>query len=306
MQSFPNTASSASPFARFGPAAFVALWSTGFIGARYAMPWAEPFGFLAVRFGITFVLMAGLVAILRRRRLAPREAMHAMISGALMHGGYLGCVFWAIAEGMPAGLSALVIGLQPLVTAVLADRVLGERLSRRHWLGFGVGLAGVAVVVVPGLTVTANVTVATLAACLAGMLAISAGTVWQKRHAANADLVTGTMWQYLGGIVPMLLMAWLFEDGSYTLNAELVFAMAWLVLVLSIGAVFLLMRLIRDGAVAKVGSLFYLVPVVTVVAAFFLFGERLAPVQLGGMVLVMAGVALATSRQRAPALPHSA
>jgi len=306
MQSSPKAASSASPFARFGPAAFVALWSTGFIGARYAMSWAEPFGFLAVRFGITFVLMALLAVTLRRPRLAPRAAMHAVISGALMHGVYLGGVFWAIAQGMPAGVSALVIGLQPLVTAALADRVLGERLSRRHWLGLGIGLAGVAVVVVPGLTVAANVTVATLAAAVTGMLAISVGTIWQKRHVADADLVTGTMWQYLGGLAPMVLMAWLFEDGTYTLNAELVFAMAWLVLVLSVGAVFLLMRLIRDGAVAKVGSLFYLVPVVTVVMAFFLFGERLAPVQLAGMVLVMVGVALATSRPRAPAPRHSA
>ena len=286
--------STASPLARFGPAVFVTLWSTGFIGARYAMPWAEPFGFLTLRFGIAFVLMAGLAVALRRRRLAPREAMHAMISGGLMHGVYLGCVFWAISEGMPAGLSALVIGLQPLVTAVMADRILGERLARRHWLGLGVGLAGVTVVVVPGMTSTANVTIAMLAVCILGMLAISAGTIWQKRHAANVDLVTGTMWQYLGGIAPMVVMAWLFEDGVFTPNAELVFALAWLVLVLSVGAVFLLMRLIRDGAVAKVGSLFYLVPAVTALMAFLLFGERFTLTQLAGMAVTMVGVAIAT------------
>ncbi|WP_024587017.1 DMT family transporter [Aliihoeflea sp. 2WW] len=281
---------------RLVPVVFVLLWSTGFIGARYAMPWAEPFAFLAVRFGLTIILLALLLAAISWRAMDRRQAVHAMIAGALIHGVYLGGVFWAIRNGMPAGLSALIVGLQPLATAMLATAFLGERLTAKHWAGMALGLAGVAIVLAPKLGALGGVTAATLASSILAMLAISAGTVWQKRFVASGDLVVGTIWQYVGGVALMLVATLAFETQTYQLTGELVFAMAWLVLVLSLGAIFLLMYLIREGEVAKVSSLFFLVPSVTALVAWLLFDETLNAVQIAGMVLTTIGVAVATRK----------
>ena len=285
------------PASTFVPPLFVLLWATGFIGARYAMPWAEPFTFLAARFAIAFAILAVLVGVLRRRRLSFRDGMHAAFAGALIHGAYLSGVFWAIHNGMPAGLSALIIGLQPLMTSIMAGWALGEKVAPRHWLGLAVGFVGIVIVLLPKIgEIDGGVTPATFAACLAGALAISAGTIWQKRYVSGADLVTGTMWQYLGAAVLTTAAAFALETGRYTLTGELVFAMAWLVLVLSIGAIFLLMWMIREGEMAKIASLFYLVPAVTAIIAFLLFGESLTPVQIAGMVVTTVGVGMATRR----------
>lgn len=279
------------------PPLFVLLWATGFIGARYAMPWAEPFTFLALRFLFAFLLLALIVVLMRRRALGPRDATNAMIAGALMHGIYLGGVFWAIRHGLPAGLSALIVGLQPLITAVMAGMFLGEKILPRHWMGLAVGFAGVVVVLSPKLAdFSGGVTPATLAASVISVVAMSAGTVWQKRFAGGADLVSGTLWQYLGGALLMLVGSYAFETRVMTVNGEFVFAMAWLVLVLSIGAIFLLMIMIREGEMSKVASLFYLVPAVTAVIAWLLFGEELSLVQIAGMGVATAGVGLATRR----------
>jgi drug/metabolite transporter (DMT)-like permease len=282
---------------RFIPALFVLLWATGFIGARYAMPWSEPFSFLAARFVLAFAVLALLVAVLRSKRVGGRQAAHAAFAGALIHGVYLGGVFWAIRNGMPAGLSALIIGLQPLITAVMAGWALGEKVLPRHWAGLAVGFLGIVIVLAPRIgDAMGGVTWATFAACLAGAFAISAGTVWQKKFLAGADLVTGTLWQYLGAAAVMAAGSLAFETRTLTLTGELVFAMVWLVLVLSVGAVFLLMWMIREGEMSKVSSLFYLVPAVTAVIAWALFGETLTPVQIAGMAVTTVGVAMATRR----------
>lgn len=282
---------------RFIPASFVVLWATGFIGARYAMPWAEPFTFLAVRFVLATVLLAGLMVVLGSKRATRTEALHATVAGILMHGIYLGAVFWAIHRGMPAGLSALIVGLQPLITAVLAGRFLGEAILPRHWVGLAVGLLGVIIVLWPKLgALGGGVTAETLVASIVSVLGMSAGTVWQKRFASGGDLVAATMWQYVGGAALMALASLAFETHTVIINGELIFAMAWLVLVLSIGAIFLLMVMIRDGEMSKVASLFYLVPAVTAVIAWALFGEQLNLVQLVGMAIATLGVGLATAR----------
>jgi drug/metabolite transporter (DMT)-like permease len=283
---------------RFIPASFVVLWATGFIGARYAMPWAEPFTFLAARFVIAAVLLAGLMLVLGSKRATRAEALHATVAGMLMHGVYLGAVFWAIHRGMPAGLSALIVGLQPLITAVLAGRFLGEAILPRHWAGLAVGLVGVVIVLWPKLgALGGGVTPETLTASLVSVLGMSAGTIWQKRYASGGNLVAATMWQYIGGGALMMLASLAFETHTVIINGELVFAMAWLVLVLSIGAIFLLMVMIRDGEISKVASLFYLVPAVTAVIAWALFGEQLSLVQILGMAIATLGVGLATARQ---------
>lgn len=283
---------------RFIPASFVVLWATGFIGARYAMPWAEPFTFLAIRFVIAAILFAGLAVLLGSGKATREEALHATVAGVLMHGVYLGAVFWAIHRGMPAGFSALIVGLQPLITAVLAGRFLGEAILPRHWAGLAVGLVGVVIVLWPKLgAVGGGVTAATLTASLVSVLAMSAGTIWQKRYASGGDLVSATMWQYIGGSIVMILGSLAFETRAITVNGELIFAMAWLVLVLSVGAIFLLMVMIRDGEMSKVASLFYLVPAVTAVIAWVLFDEQLNLLQIAGMAIATLGVALATTRQ---------
>ncbi|WP_309085596.1 DMT family transporter [Chelativorans sp.] len=290
--------------AKAAPALFVVLWSTGFIGARYAMPWAEPFTFLWVRFALSVGLLLLLIPVVGARSLPPRIAFHSGVAGVLMHGIYLGGVFWAIRNGLPAGLAGLIIGLQPLLTALMAGAFAGERVDSRVWTGLFVGLAGVAIVLSPKLgAVTGGVTLATIGAGLAAVIAMSAGTVWQKRFVGNADLISGTLYQYLGGWLVAFPVSLLFERQQFVLTGELVFAMIWLVLVLSLGAVFLLILLIRKGAVARVASLFYLVPAVTAVMAWALFGETLTLVQIGGMAVTTLGVALATVSRPRPAVP---
>lgn len=282
---------------RLIPATFVLLWATGFIGARYAMPWSEPFSFLAVRFSIAFAVLALIVAVRHADRLGRTQIMHAVIAGALLHGVYLGGVFWAIHRGMPAGISALIASLQPLVVAIFAGRVLGESVLARHWAGLAAGFVGVVVVLSPKLGVAgAGLGWETLAASIVSTLGISAGALWQKRFGGGGDLVAGTQYQYVGGAAVMALAAIATETGEFTLNGELIFAMTWLVLVLSIGAIFLLMLMIRDGEMSKVSSLFYLVPAVTAVMAWALFGEELTPLQIGGMAISAVGVWLATSQ----------
>ncbi|MCV0394406.1 MAG: DMT family transporter [Rhizobiaceae bacterium] len=283
--------------ARLVPALFVVLWATGFIGAKYAMPYAEPFTFLAVRFAITFLFLLPVMLVWKGRHSTMKQAVHAAIAGMLMHGVYLGAVFWSIANGLPSGLSALIIGLQPLVTAILARPALGERILPRHWLGLGIGFVGVATVLAPRLgDLGTGVTAATLGMSFLSVLGMSAGTIWQKKFVAGTDLVAGTTWQYLGGTLLMAAGSLAFETRTVVWSTELVLAMTWLVLVLSIGAIFLLMFLIRQGEIARVASLFYLVPPVTAVMAWALFGESLSPLQVGGMVVACLGVALATAQ----------
>lgn len=283
------------------PALFVVLWSTGFIGARYAMPWAEPFTFLATRFVIAFVILAVIAVVLGAWRMNRHDIVVALVAGMLMHGIYLGGVFWAVREGLGAGLSALIAGLQPLITAVLAGFILGEEVLPRQWAGLAAGFAGVVVVILPKLGAGLDaVTWPMLAAAIVAVVGISVGTIVQKKFGSGNNLVMGTAWQYVGAGVLTAAGSLALETRTVVLTGELVFAMAWLVLVLSIGAIFLLMIMIRDGEMAKVASLFYLVPAVTAVMAWFLFGESLTPVQIGGMVLATAGVGLATSGARRP------
>lgn len=283
---------------RLMPPLFVLLWSTGFIGARYAMPYAEPLTFLALRFALAVVVLVGLIFALSSKRLNAREIGVGMVTGILIHGLYLGGVFWAVHRGLPAGITALIAGLQPLITTLIALAVLGEKVSSRQWLGMTLGLVGVIVVLSPKLGVSgAGVNAATLTASAIAVLSISAGTVWQKRYGVKADPVSNATWQYVGAAIVTGLGSILFETREVIWNGELVFALLWLTLVLSIGAIFLLMHMIRQGEMAKVSSLFYLVPVVTALMAWLLFDEKLLPIQLVGMAIATLGVALATVRR---------
>lgn len=280
------------------PALFVLLWSTGFIGARYAMPHAEPFTFLVLRFVLALMLLSPFALLRRARWPGRREALHAAFAGALIHGLYLGGVFFAVRHGLPAGIVALVAGLQPLLTALLAGGMLGERVSPRQWFGLVLGLVGVTLVLEPRLVGANTFQTVPLLAAFGAMVAISVGTVWQKRFVGTVDLVTGTAIQYAGALVPATVCALLLETRHVEWTLGFVLSLGWLVIGLSIGAVFILLFMIREGAIARVSSLLYLVPGTTAVMAFVLFGEALLPIQLAGLLVSGIGVAVATRRRR--------
>lgn len=286
-------ASVRDPFAAIAPGLFVVLWSTGFIGAKYGLPYAEPYTFLLTRFVIVAAIMAAIAALAG----APwprtwREAGHVAVAGLLVHGVYLGGVFAAIHHGLSVGVTALVVGLQPLLTAVAAGPFLGERVSARQWLGLILGLAGIALVVANKLGTGGGLY--GLPFTVAALLGITAGTIYQKRHGGRMDLRTGAVIQFAASAVMMGVLALTFETMTITWSGEFVFALAWLTVILSVGAITLLYRLIRSGSASKVASLFYLVPPMTALIAFFAFGETLSPLAMVGMVVAVVGVALAT------------
>jgi drug/metabolite transporter (DMT)-like permease len=279
------------------PALFVLLWSTGFIGARLGMPHAEPMTFLALRFALTAACLA-LAAVAWRapwpRR--PADWGHLAVAGLLMHGVYLGGVFVAIRLGLEAGLSALIVSLQPLLVAAGAPWLLAERVGARRWLGLGLGLAGVALVL-GGKLGDGGGGATAVTACVAALAGITAGTLYQKRFCAGQDLRTGNLLQFAAAASACWLAALLFETRRIDWAPELVFALFWLVAVLSLGAVPLLYLLLRRGAASRVTSLFFLVPPTTALIAWPLFGERLGPAEVAGMAVAVAGVALANRDQ---------
>lgn len=280
--------------AAFAPWLFVLLWSTGFIGARFGLPYIEPFTFLLIRFAIASSLLALIAVALRApwpRR--PAQLGHIAVAGLLLHAGYLGGVFFAVDRGMTAGLSALIVSLQPVLTAVIAQRALGEHVSGRQWAGLALGLLGVAMVVGEKLlAANAAVTAATLTACAIALVSTTLGTLYQKRFGGDMPLLSGTALQYVAAGAVMLPLALLFETREIVWAPQLIFAMAWLVLVLSLGAILLLMLLLRLNSTARVASLFYLVPPATAIQAYLLFGEHLGPMALAGLVVTSLGVAL--------------
>lgn len=279
------------------PVLFVLLWSTGFIGARFGLPYAEPFTFLLVRFLLTLVVLIPLVFVLGNKW--PRGAASwgkLAVSGLLVHGAYLAGVFYAIELGMPAGLASLLVGLQPLLTTALAGPMLGERATPVQWLGLVLGLVGVGMVLTgtldPGEQLFAGFGMAALAWILLALLGITLGTVYQKRYCAGQPLLGGAVAQYLGAGVVLGLAAMLFETGEIEWSLSFVMALMWLAMGLSIGAILLLMTLIERGEASRVASLFYLVPPATALEAWWLFDERLPLLSVIGMAVTIAGVVL--------------
>ena len=279
----------------FAPVAFVLLWSTGFVGAKYGLPYADPFTFLAVRLAIASALLIALVALTRSTwPTSVSHVRHAAVVGLLLHAGYLGGVFYAISQGLPAGVAAVVVSLQPVLTAALATRVLGERLVGLQWLGFALGVGGVVLVVAPGLATSdaGSLPAVGVLGCLVALATGTAGTLYQKRHGDQIPLLAGTAVQYAAATLVLLVAAAATEDMTIRWTGAFVAALAWLVLALSLGAILLLLLMLRRGSAASVSSLFYLVPPATAVEAYLLFGERLPPLSLAGVVLAAAGVAL--------------
>lgn len=278
---------------------FVLLWSTGFIGARYGLPYIEPLIFLGVRMVCVVLVMAAIAFILRARWPDRREVGHSLVAASLVHGAYLGGVFIAISQGVPAGISALIPGLQPILTSTIANRYLGERVSRLQWLGLALGLFGV-LMVLHDRRMVAEGSVLGWAASFVSLFGITFGTLYQKRFCGKIDWRAGNTVQYIGAGVLFWLGAFAFETRVIHWNGELVFALAWLVFVLSIAAVALMYWLIRRSAATGFASLFYLVPGVTALMAYLLFGERLDGLSVAGMVVCALGVVLASRAANRP------
>jgi drug/metabolite transporter (DMT)-like permease len=272
------------------PGLFVVLWSTGFIGAKSGLPYAEPITFLEIRFLAVLALLVPLCWIMRAPWPSTRaELLHMAFAGALIQGGYLGGVFLSLSLGMPAGVSALITALQPILAAVLSGWLLSERTNARQWAGLVLGIAGVALVV-REKWVFEGVGLAATALSVLALVSISLGAIWQKRHCARVDLRTGAAIQFAAAALVLAPYALLFETRQVTWSLELVAAITWLVFALSLGAVFLLFWLIRHGAATKVASLMYLVPPCTALVAWPLFGETYTAFSAAGMALAMIAV----------------
>ncbi len=281
------------------PAVFVVLWSSGFIGAKYGLPYAEPYTFLLLRFSIVTALFGAAALTAGAKWPTGIDLVHVAAAGILIHAIYLGGVFVAIHRGLPAGTAALVTALQPLLTAIAAGPYLGERITARQWMGLILGLVGVALVVQRKLGVGEGDFGAIVAAVIA-VLGITAGTLYQKRHGGSIDVRSGSVVQFGVSALIILPLAWVTETMEVSWTGEFAFALGWLCLVLSLGAISLLLWLIRRGAAARVASLFYLVPPATALIAWALFDERFDGYGLIGMAIVVAGVAMVTVAPGSP------
>lgn len=278
--------------AKWAPAAFVLLWATGFIGAKYGLPYSEPITFLWLRFAVV-TLMLGVI-VLVARPVFPRNPMvwlHIAVTGFLLHSLYLGGVFTAIDAGVDSGISALIVGVQPLLVALLVGPLLGESLSRQQWIGFLLGLGGL-VLVLSKTFELGRLPVDGLIANIIALLALVAGQLYQKRFVPAVDIRAGTLIQFAAALVFSFIHARLFEAGDVVWHPDFVFALLWLCIVLSLGAMSLLWYLIRHGAASKTASLFYLVPVGTAIMGYLIFDEVLTLVQILGVALTVAGVAI--------------
>jgi drug/metabolite transporter (DMT)-like permease len=279
-------------FSRVFPLGFVLLWSTGFIGARLGLPHAEPLTFLLIRYIAVMACMTAVAVATRASWPAtPGAWFHIGVAGLLLHGVYLGGVFIAISKGLPAGVTSLVVGVQPLLTAVGAGWLLNETVLKRQWLGLILGLVGVALVVLGKLGTGFGVNA--LWPAIAALLGITTGTLYQKRFCPPFDWRTGAIAQFLPTAVVTFLTAWFTETFRVDWTGEFIFALGWLVLVLSIGAISLLNWLIRHSDAVNIASLFYLVPPCTALVAWLLFGEAFTGLALAGMTLTVWGVYLA-------------
>ncbi len=278
------------------PAVFVLLWSTGFIGAKYGLPYAEPLTFLGWRFGIVAVLLAIFSVVMRAPWPRGREIVHLAVAGILINACYLGGVFASIYNGVEAGVSSLIVGIQPLLVAAVAGRLLGERVTALQWGGLALGLAGVCLVVWEKLSLGLGTPLG-MGLSVFALLGMTAGTVYQKRFCGGMDLRSGNVIQFGAAAIVVLGLATVLETMQVTWSTTFVLALLWAIVVLSIGAITLLFILIRRGAAAQVSSLMYLVPPCTAVIAYFLFDERLAPISLAGMALTVIGVALVNVRR---------
>ena len=277
------------------PGIFVMLWASGFIAAKFGLPYVEPLTFLTLRM-IGIVILLGAVIVLTRPKWPDRVGIvRSALTGLMVHGLYLGGVFVSIENGLSAGVIALLVSLQPVLTSTIANRWLGERVVPRQWLGLALGFAGVYLIVRENVAAGEAKPLAWFAGTVA-LVGITAGTLYQKHFGGSIDWRTGMWVQYVAAGILFALGAAVFEEHVVQWTPQFIFALSWMVFVMSLGAVWLLYFLIRRSAATRVVSLFYLTPPVTALMAWLWFDERLAPLALAGMAVCVAGVFLVNWR----------
>jgi drug/metabolite transporter (DMT)-like permease len=258
---------------RFAPTLFVLLWSTGFLGAKYGLPYADPFVFLSIRILIASILLFALAKAMRMPvRIGRGAVARSGLIGFFLHACYLGGVFYSIAQGLPAGVAAVVTSLQPVLVSIVAVKVLGERLRIRQVAGLLIGLIGV--ILVFGPSIDAQIPTPAIIAILVALIGSTTATLLQKKMGSDIPLLSGTAYQYLFSGCILGIVALATQETSIDWTLRFTAAFIWLILVLSVGAILLLLWLLNSGSAAKVSSLFYLVPPATAIEAFFLFGEK--------------------------------
>lgn len=275
------------------PLLFVFLWSTGFISAKYGLPSAEPFTFLGIRMTLTSVILLSLLPFIKT--VWPTRAidyLNVAISGLLIHGVYLGGVFYAISLGLPTSVSAIIIGLQPLITIVIATLWLGESLTFQKISGLVLGFAGILLVVGHQGISSGGINYPGVFLCTISLIGISIGATYQKKLCTKIELLPSVIIQFVVNAIVLVSLAFLFEDRTVIWNPSFIFALSWLVIVLSVGTSMLLLWLIKNGEAGKVSSLFYLVPPFVAVEAWILFDETFGVPAMFGIIACVVGVAM--------------
>ena len=281
---------------RYAPALFVFLWSTGFVGAKYIVPYAEPFTFLTIRYVIAAAILIAIAALLKQPLKLTRDQVIASVAvGMLLHVIYIGGVFYAVSLGVSAGISAVIVSIQPVLVSILAVPLLGERIRWVQVVGLVLGVAGIALLLLPKVlqgdysSATSRVGIVI---CVIALLGTSAGYLVQKKLGGDIPFLTGTGMQYAVSAVVFATLSALTEDQRVEWSPEFFFGLAWIVLMLSIGSIVLLYEMLRAGSASKVSSLYYLVPPVAAIQAYFLFDEVIPPIGILGMALAGLGVVL--------------
>jgi drug/metabolite transporter (DMT)-like permease len=281
---------------RFAPALFVFLWSTGFVGAKYIVPYAEPFTFLTIRYVIAAAILIAIAALLKQPLKLTRDQVIASVAvGLLLHVIYIGGVFYAVSLGVSAGISAVIVSIQPVLVSILAVPLLGERIRSVQVVGLVLGVAGIALLLLPKVfqgDYSSAISEVGIVICVIALLGTSAGYLVQKKLGGDIPFLTGTGLQYAVSAVVFALLSALTEDQRVEWSPEFLFGLAWIVLMLSIGSIVLLYEMLRAGSASKVSSLYYLVPPVAAIQAYFLFDEVIPPIGILGMALAGLGVVL--------------
>jgi drug/metabolite transporter (DMT)-like permease len=296
--------------AALAPTLFVVLWSTGFVVARAIAPYADPNLFLLARFAGTAALFAGIALIARAPWPRGRELGKHLFAGALLQGIYLGAGYWAVAQGLSAGVMALLGALQPLLTAAFAARLFGEQLSPRRWAGMALGLAGVGLVLLPKLQAAAHTASAqahslpghanellVVIVAVAAVGSITAGTLYQKTSLAAADIRSASAVQNAGAAIVAALLALVLGETRWIVSGTLWFSLAWGIAMLSGAGVTLLVWMVRRGDAARATALLFLAPPLAALESWLLFRETLVPVQIAGFGVALAGVLIARRGQ---------
>ena len=279
---------------RVAPVLFVLLWSTGFIGAKYGLPFADPFIFLSVRVLIAALILFAIAAVMKSPIAIGTSAItRSSVIGFFLHACYLGGVFYSISKGLPAGVAAVVTSLQPVLVSILAVKVLGEQLKAKQVAGLILGLIGVVLVLGPSFE--QDIPASGVIGILVALIGSTAATLLQKKIGADIPLISGTAYQYLASGLVLGIAAVATGGARIQWSGQFIVAFVWLIAVLSVGAILLLLWLLNTGSAASVSSLLYLIPPATALEAFFLFGEKVNTQGFLGIGITALGVWLVIS-----------